>query len=71
MRLSYITGIVLIIAGLIVLVRGGTFTTRKNVIDVGDLQVSATERTRIQPWIAGLAMLAGTVLIVTAARRKA
>lgn len=65
-----IVGIVLIIAGAVVLVRGGTFSQRREVLQVGDLKISATEKTPIEPWVAGIAIVAGIALVVTGARRS-
>ncbi len=70
MRLSTIVGIGLIIAGAFVLVNGGSFTSRREVIKVGGLEVSAEEQHPIRPWVAGLALLAGVALVVTGVRRK-
>lgn len=71
MRPAGIAGIALIVIGLFVLIRGGTFTTRHNVLEVGDLKVSANERESIPPWAAGIAIAAGAVLLFSGARRKA
>jgi len=70
MRPAGIAGIALIVVGLFVLVRGGTFTRRHNVLEVGDLKVSANERESIPPWAAGIAIAAGAVLVFSGARRK-
>ena len=71
MRASTLIGIALIVIGGFLFVRGGTFTTRRDVIKVGDLKVSASEERPIEPWIAGAAVIAGLVLVATGVRRKA
>ncbi|HEY5545685.1 MAG TPA: hypothetical protein VIK50_06485 [Gemmatimonadaceae bacterium] len=71
MRLSMIAGFGLIVAGLFVLVRGGSFTSRQEVLKVGDVSVTAEEKRPIEAWIAGLAVVGGIVLVVAEARRKA
>lgn len=71
MRTSTIAGIALIVLGAFLFVRGGSFTTRRDVLDVGGLKVSAEEQRPIQPWIAGLAVIAGVALVATGVRRKA
>ncbi len=63
MRLTPIAGLLLLIIGFVFLLRGGTFGTRRDVLDVGGLRVSATEQHSITPWMAGGAMLAGAVLL--------
>jgi hypothetical protein len=71
MRTTSILGIALIAVGAFVFFRGGSFTTRKDVIKIGDLKVSADEEHPIAPWVAGVAVLAGAVLVVTGVRSKA
>jgi drug/metabolite transporter (DMT)-like permease len=70
MRPSVILGIALIVVGAAVYFRGG-FTTKREVLKVGDLSVSAEEQNPIAPWAAGLAVVAGIALVATGARRKA
>jgi drug/metabolite transporter (DMT)-like permease len=70
MRPSVILGIALIVVGAAVYFRGG-FTTKREVLKVGDLSVSAEERNPIAPWAAGLAVVTGIALVATGARRKA
>jgi hypothetical protein len=70
MRSSVILGIALIVVGAAVYFRGG-FTTKREVLKVGDLSVSAEERNPIAPWAAGIAVVAGIALVATGARRKA
>ena len=62
-------GIALIVAGVAVYLRGG-ITRKEEVVDVGPLSVSKTERQQIPAWIAGLAVAAGVLLVVSAARQK-
>ena len=67
MRASVWAGIALIIAGVAVYLRGG-ITKREEVVDVGPLEISKTEHQRIPPWIAGLAVGVGVVLVATGMR---
>ena len=71
MRVWIVAGIVLIVAGAFVLLGGGSFTSRRDVLTVGDLKVTAEEQQPILPWVGGLAALAGAGLIVVGVRRKA
>ncbi len=71
MRASTVAGIILIAIGGFFLVRGGSLTTRRDVLKVGDLKVTADESYPVAPWMAGTAMLAGVVLVVAGVRRKA
>lgn len=70
MKLSLIAGVLLIIAGAFVLYNGGSFSTRKDVLKVGDLKVTAEERHPVAPWIAGAVIVAGLALVVTGARKN-
>ncbi len=71
MRPLILAGIVLLGLGVFVLVRGASFTSRRNVLQVGDLKVSATERQSIPPWVGGVALVGGLALIVAGARKRA
>jgi len=70
MRILTVVGAVLIIAGTF-LFFGGGFTSRRNVLDVGGLTVTAEEQHSVRPWIAGVVVLAGLALVVVDVRRKA
>ena len=71
MRLRLIAGIALLAIGAFVLLRGVNFTSRHNVLEVGDFKVSATERQAIPPWVGGVAMVAGLALLVAGMRKRA
>jgi hypothetical protein len=70
MRLSTIAGAALIIAGAFVFVRGGSFTSRRDVVSVGGLTVAAEQQRPIRPWIAGIAVIAGVAVIVVGMRQQ-
>ena len=70
MRASTLIGIALIVIGGFLFVRGGSVTTRRDVVEVGDLKISADERHPIEPWAAGAAILGGVVLVFSGLRRK-
>ena len=70
MRRSMITGAALIIAGAFVFIRGGSFTSRRDVVSVGGVTVAAEEQRPIRPWVAGLAVIAGVAVITVGMRRK-
>ena len=72
MRASVIAGLLLIIVGAFLFFRGGSFSTREDVLKVGDMKVSTEERHTIEPWVAGAAIVGGVVLLVAgAAKRRA
>jgi hypothetical protein len=70
MRAPVWIGIALIVAGVVVYLRGGV-TRKEKVLDVGPLEVSTSERQEIPPWIAGLVVGAGVVLVAAGLRQKA
>ena len=70
MRPSRIAGIALICVGAAVLVWGGNFTTRRDVLDVGGLTVIAEEQRPIAPEAAAAVLISGVALLVVSMRRK-
>jgi len=70
MRAAVWVGIALIVAGVAVYLRGG-ITRKEEVVDVGPLTISKSERQEIPPWIAGLAVGAGVLLVAAGMRSKA
>jgi uncharacterized membrane protein len=70
MRTSVIIGVILIILGGIVLLRGGSFTTKQNVLEVGDLTITADEKQTIPPWAGIISIVAGVVVIGAGARKQ-
>ena len=70
MRPLTIAGIILIAFGAFVLIRGGTFTSQRDVLKVGDVKVTADEQQSIPPWAGLLAIVAGGALAVAGGRRQ-
>lgn len=70
MRPLIIAGIVLLGLGAFVLLRGGSFTSRRDVLKVGDVKITADEQQSIPPWVGGVAVVAGVVLIAAGARKR-
>lgn len=71
MRPLIIAGILIACLGGYVLVRGGTFTSRRDVLKVGDVKVTADEQQSVPPWAGGFAVVMGAALIVAGARKQA
>lgn len=71
MRPLTIAGILLIAFGAFVLLRGASFTSRRDVLKVGDVQVTADEQQSIPPWAGWLSIVAGGAMAVAGARRRA
>jgi hypothetical protein len=71
-RPGAVVGVLLILAGVIMLAVGGfSFSSRERVAEVGPVEVTAErERTlAVPPALAGLAIVGGLVLIVASSRR--
>ena len=74
MKPAALTGIVLIVLGVVALVyQGITYTRRETVVDIGPLHATADrERTLPLPPVFGIAAIAGGVaLLVVGGRRRA
>jgi len=71
MRPSLIAGIALIVLSIFLLVRGGSFTTQKDVVKIGDVKLTADEKQSIPPWVAYLGIVVGAGLVVAGARKNA
>jgi drug/metabolite transporter (DMT)-like permease len=71
MRPTGIAGIILIVFGAFVLLRGGSFTTKRDVLRVGDVKVTADEQQTIPGWAGVLSIVAGVVLLVTGSKKRA
>src|SRR4029077_82172 len=64
-------GILLIVFGAFVLLRGASLISRRDVLKVGDVQVTADEQQSIPPWAGWLSIVAGGAMAVAGARRRA
>ncbi len=71
MRPPSIAGIVILCLGAFVLLRGASFTSRRDVLKVVDVKITADEQRSIPPWVGGVAVVAGVVLIAAGARKRA
>jgi hypothetical protein len=70
MRQLIIAGVVLVGLGAFLFFRGGSFTTKHDVVQVGDVKVTADEKQSVPPWLGGAAMVVGVALIVAGAKTK-
>ena len=67
MRPVTIAGIILAIAGVVVLVRGLTYPQHHDVLKVGDLHASVTEHKTVPNWVGAAAVVGGVLLVVAGA----
>ncbi len=67
MRTTTLTGIILVVIGIIAFAyQGITYTTREKVIDIGPIEMT-TEKTKtfpLPPIVGGVALVGGIVLLV-------
>lgn len=70
MRPLSLVGLVLVAVGGFILLRGLSFTSQKSVLKVGDFQASVEEHRTVPPWVGGLAVVGGLVLLVAGSRRR-
>ena len=70
MRGTVWAGIALIVVGVALFLKGG-FTRKEEVVDIGPLEVSTSEKQEVPPWIAGVAVGVGVVLVAAGMRQKA
>jgi hypothetical protein len=73
MKTSTITGVLLIILGVISLAyQGITYTTRKQVVDIGPIQATTEQHKTIPlPPILGASALAGGIILIVAGKKNA
>jgi hypothetical protein len=70
MKPQAIAGIVLVVLGAIIVFRGLSYGSQRNVMRVGDLEVSAQEQRAIPAWVGGAAIVGGVLLLVGAGKRR-
>ncbi len=71
MRSSLLAGIIIAGLGAFVLLRGASFTSRHDVLKIGDVKVSADEQKTVPTWVGGVALVVGFGLIAAGARKRA
>ena len=65
-----ILGVILVIAGIVILaMRGFSYTKDKDTVSVGPLSVSAEEKGFVSPAVGAVAVVAGLVLVAVGRRR--
>jgi hypothetical protein len=70
MRPLTIVGLILIVLGAFVLVRGLSVKSDKSVLEVGGLKASVEERHTVPPWVGGIVLAGGLALLVAGSRRR-
>ena len=70
MKPLVIVGIVLAMLGGVVLVRGLSYSSQRDVLKIGDLKVSAEEDRAIPAWVGGVALAGGLILLGAGSRAR-
>jgi uncharacterized membrane protein len=68
MRIWRFIGVVLIAIGILILVRGWSYTSERGVLQLGEFKASVEERRTVPPWIGGVVIVAGVLLVITGRR---
>jgi hypothetical protein len=71
MRQYSLLGLVILGLGAFLLLRGGSFTHRESVVNVGDVHVTASEKETIPPWVGGVVMIVGAAVLMSGLRKRA
>jgi len=72
MKAYTLTGIILIVIGIVALAyQGITYTTREKVVDIGSIQVTAdkTKTLPLPPIVGAVALVGGIVLLVMGSKK--
>jgi drug/metabolite transporter (DMT)-like permease len=70
MKPQVIAGIALAAVGVFLMLRGFNFGSQRSTVRVGEFQASVEERRAIPPWVGGVAVLGGLLLVGTSRRRQ-
>jgi uncharacterized membrane protein len=71
MRPQALIGIVLVVLGAFIVFRGMSYKSKDEVLKVGDLKASVTEKHAVPTWAGGVAIVAGVVLLAAGMKRRA
>jgi hypothetical protein len=73
MKTYTLTGIILIVIGIVALAyQGITYTTREKVVDLGPIQMTAEKKKTLPlpPIVGGIALVGGIVLLVMGSKKS-
>jgi UDP-N-acetylmuramyl pentapeptide phosphotransferase/UDP-N-acetylglucosamine-1-phosphate transferase len=70
MRPLSLIGIVLLAVGAYLTFTGGRYSSREEVLQVGEVKVSADTKKAVPTWVGGVAIVAGVVLIAAGMKRR-
>jgi len=70
MRQLILAGILILGLGALLLLRGGSITSRRDVLKVGDVKITADEQQSIPPWGGAVVMIVGVALIIAGVQKR-
>jgi hypothetical protein len=70
MRAMQIIGVILIAGGLYVLIKSPTYSSDKSLFKVGQVEAKLQQDHEVPPWVGGVALAAGVVLVVGGLRKN-
>ena len=70
MRVLQVLGVVLVIAGVVLLWKRPTFRTRQDVVEIGEFKASVEQQEGLPLWVGAAAAGAGVLLLVASSRRR-
>ena len=70
MKVPMIGGIVLLAVGAFLLLNGGRYFEKHDVVKVGDIHITDTDSHPIPQWIGGALVVAGIVVVVAGAKKN-
>ncbi len=71
MRPLSLVGLILLALGAFVIFRGASYSSRDEVLKVGDLKASVESKKAVPTWVGGAAIVAGIVLVAAGMKRRA
>jgi hypothetical protein len=70
MRRFIVVGIVIVGLGAFVLLRGASFTSRRDVLKVGDVKITADEQQSIPAWVGAVAVVVGLAIVAGSSLKR-
>jgi hypothetical protein len=70
MRPLSLLGIVLVVLGAFIVFRGLTYSSREEVLKIGDMKASVESKKAVPTWAGGVALVAGIALLAAGMRRR-
>jgi len=69
MRALQILGLALIAGGLFILIKSPSYSSEKSLFKVGDVEAKVAQEHAIPPWVGGVVLGAGVILVGFGARK--